>query len=976
MCRIAGIIDFFNPQQCQRITHMRDSMLHGGPDDAGNFFDETYPVALGVRRLSLLDLSMLGHQPMQNDTATHVIAFNGELYNFAEIKQELQSLGHHFKSGTDTEVVLHAYMQWGKQCFAKFNGMFALAIWNKTTNSIILTRDHAGMKPLYYFLNKHKKQLYFASEIRAFKTLDANWPEDDHWRIHFLAYGHMPEPHTTLQQVQSLPKGQCMEIQLPDFDTQISTWFSLPVFDNKISGDAATHALRETLSKSVDRHLVADAPLGIFLSGGIDSSVIALLAAKRPQQSLTTLSIHFDDDTFSEKKYQDIIANQIHATHHSFNITQKHFEEQLPDILQALDQPSNDGINSYFICQYAKQAGLKAVLSGIGGDELFGGYPSFSRQKWIKPLQWLGPVLGLSNYLKQDWVKRFSYLRYPSEESKYLFNRGYFSIEQIAALSGFDTKQVKQVLQINKKAPASKETAMQFVSRMEQDFYLQNQLLRDTDVMSMWHSVEVRMPFLDKEMLTLCQQTEDATRFDQTMPKHWLVHSFKDILPVEIWKRKKMGFVFPLELWMQKVTIRGACQPTLFRFEKQFQQGTMKWSRYWAYILSTRQPVQLVAASKRILFASLRTFSAMGGIEKFNRAFAMALQENAIQCNWQVTHISAYDTAADPRYFSSAGFIGFGKKRFRFMAHFLRNQHWYDTHILGHINLSLLVITSSFLSGVKKRRILITHGIEVWHPLKRLQAKALHSCSEIWSVSNYTAEKIKEIHHQAVPDMHIFPNTLDPFFHLTSAQSNVSKQDETAQLKPGFLLTISRLASTEQYKGYDQVIKALPQLLPQFPDLMYVLGGSGDEQERKRLEQLISKLGLQKHVILAGFIPEAALPAYYENAAAFVMPSRKEGFGIVFVEAAWSGIRVIAGNADGSPEALLHGKLGMLIDPGSSSELSAALLSVLSQPPLTAAQKETQRLLVEKHFGFATYKERQRKLLVQHSTPFTANNHH
>jgi len=750
--------------------------------------------------------------------------------------------------------------------------------------------------------------------------------------------------------------------------------FSLPVFETKLSGNVANEALQNTLQHAVNRHLLADAPLGIFLSGGIDSSLIALLATQRPQQSLTTLSIHFDDNTYSEKKYQDIIAQQIKSNHHSYIITQKHFEEQLPDILKALDQPSNDGINSYFICRYAKKAGLKAVLSGIGGDELFGGYPSFTRQKWIKPLQWLGPLLGWSNYMKRDWVKRFSYLRYQSEEAQYLFNRGYFSIEQIAELSGYDTTHVKDVLQINKRPAPAKETAMAFVSRLEQNLYLQNQLLRDTDVMSMWHGVEVRMPFLDKEMLSLCHQTEDATRFNQTVPKHWLINSFKEILPDQIWQRKKMGFVFPLEQWMKHITIRGACQPALLRFEKQFQKGTMKWSRYWAYILSTRQPVQLHAANKRILFASLRTFSAMGGIEKFNRAFAKALQENAVQYNWQVTHISAYDTKADQRYFSPSGFIGFGKKRVHFMLYFLRNQHWYDTHILGHINLSLPVLISKVLPGQQTRRILITHGIEVWNPLKKIQDLALHSCNEIWSVSAFTAEKIKRIHTHSAPPIHIFSNTLDPFFYQQSANNEEENWMEKFGLKPGYLLTISRLATTEQYKGYDQVIEAIPQLLSKFPDLVYVLGGSGDEQERTRLELLISRMGLQKHVILTGFIPEAALPACYANAAAFVMPSRKEGFGIVFVEAAWSGIQVIAGNADGSPEALLQGKLGILIDPDNNTELSAAIVHALSQPLLSAAQKEAQKLLVEKHFGFCAFKARQKSLLGQNADFFSPDN--
>lgn len=959
MCRIAGIIDFAQPENCHRITAMRDSMLHGGPDDAGIFQDTHMPLAFGVRRLSLLDLTPQGHQPMHTADGRFTIAFNGELYNFADIRQQLQQLGHAFHSGTDTEVALKAYVQWGTDCFNRFNGMFALAIYDQAANTLTLARDHAGMKPLYYYINTRQKQCYFGSEVRSFQQVRPGWPEDEHWRIRFLAYGHMPEPYTTLQDVFSLPRGHFLQLQLDRFEPHTQAWYQPYSGPALLHGHAASEALHQNMEAAVKSHLIADAPVGVFLSGGIDSSIICSLAARQQASPIITLSLDFADAAYSEKEYQQIIARQTGSIHHSFTVHEKQFHEQLPDILQALDQPSNDGINAYFICQYAKQIGIKAVLSGIGGDEQFGGYPSFKRQRWVKPLQTLGPLLGLSQLAVQDWIKRFSYLRHPSDAAQYLFHRGYFNTQQIAMLTGTDTRLVTEVLQLRQPAQILRTNNPAQVSRLEQHFYLQNQLLRDTDVMSMWHSVEVRIPFLDRRVLQVCEQTDNQTRFQTQQPKQWLVSSFASDLPEAIWNRKKMGFALPFGKWMQPLSVRGAVHPELPHFEQQFEKGQMQWSRFWAYLLSTRLPIQTGKPVRRILFASLRTFSAMGGIEKFNRAYALALQHNALQHNWQVAHASLYDAQPDERYFPTQAFRGFRQHKWHFVWCCFRRQRYFDTRILGHINLSICFALARWQKAAQ--RIMLTHGIEVWSKPSWLQRQALLHSSAIWTVSEYSRQKLQAINGQQLPPIHIFHNTLDPFFE--SATADLQPGSLPAPLPSGYMLTIARLADTEAYKGYDKVITALPKLLPRFPQLHYVLGGSGSDKELQRIRQLIQSLGLEKHVTLTGFIADEDLPAYYQHAAAFIMPSRKEGFGIVFVEAAWCGTSVIAGNADGSPEALLHGKLGTLVDPQDDDAIAAAIEKVLQQPALHAAQMHTQRQLVQQHFSFAQFTHQQAQLL-------------
>lgn len=960
MCRIAGIIDFTQPDNCHRITAMRDSMLHGGPDDAGIFQDSLLPVALGVRRLALLDLSMQGHQPMTSTDGRYVIAFNGELYNYSSIRQELLHLGHTFYSGTDTEVALKAFAQWGTDCFNRFNGMFALAIYDQTTHVLTLARDHAGMKPLYYYVNAKDRQCYFGSEVRSFRQVKSGWPEDEHWRIRFLAYGHMPEPHTTLKDVYSLPKGHYMQLELYNFHQHTKAWYQPYTGPALLKGTTAGKALHDAVEAAVKSHLIADAPIGVFLSGGIDSSIISSLAAKQHPQPIVTMSLDFAEARYSEKEYQQIMVQQTGSIHHAFTLNEQQFRAQLPDILQALDQPSNDGINTYFICKYARQSGLKAVLSGIGGDELFGGYPSFKRQRWVKPLQILGPLLGLSDWSVKDWTKRFSYLRHPSDAAQYLFHRGYFNTRQIAMLTGTDVKTVTEVLQLQEPARILQGNQPAQVSRMEQHFYLQNQLLRDTDVMSMWHSVEVRIPFLDRRVLQVCEQTEVATRFSSRQPKQWLIHTFSKDLPKPIWNRRKMGFVFPFDKWMQALSVRGAVHPLLPFFEMQFKQGQMQWSRYWAYLLSTKLPIQFGLPQRRLLFASLRTFSATGGIEKFNRAYALALQRNAHTHNWQVAHTSIYDTEPDARYFPAEAFVGFKGNKWAFVWFFVRYHRYYDTQILGHINLSLCFTLTQWWN--KANRIILTHGIEVWAKPTLVQSLALQHCTAIWTVSDFSRQKLQAINGPSLPPVHIFHNTLDPFFEATT--TNLKQQLLPAPLTPGYLLTIARLADTEQYKGYDKVIEALPKLVKRFPGLKYVLGGSGSQKEQRRIQRLIASLGMEEHVLLSGFIADEDLPAYYQHAAAFVMPSRKEGFGIVFVEAVWCGTRVIAGNADGSPEALLQGSLGTLVDPQDETAIAEAIAAVLEAPALTAEEHQCRRQQVQQHFSFDTFTKTQASLLL------------
>ena len=311
MCRIAGIVNPTSNTLTEDILLMRDAMHRGGPDDAGVFVDEKIGLALGHRRLALLDLSSAGHQPMFSKCSKISIVFNGEIYNFIQIKEELEKEGFIFVTKTDTEVIINSYIHWGKKCFERFNGMFALAIWDSVENELILARDYAGIKPLYY--HSTNTQFLFASEVRAFKALNPNWKENSDWKIPFLAYGHLPEPFTTLQGVILLPKGCYAVVNLKDISIQITPFYLSKYTASVVTTDSAIKLLRNKVEKSVERHLISDAPIGVFLSGGIDSSIITLLASKFATSKIKTLSIVFEEQNFSEEIYQKMVVEKTNV---------------------------------------------------------------------------------------------------------------------------------------------------------------------------------------------------------------------------------------------------------------------------------------------------------------------------------------------------------------------------------------------------------------------------------------------------------------------------------------------------------------------------------------------------------------------------------------------------------------------------------------------------------------------------------------
>lgn len=969
MCRIAGIFNPASADLTRDTITMRDSMKHGGPDDEGIYTDDLLPLALGHRRLSFLDLSVAGRQPMADLDNRLQIVFNGEIYNFPELKNELQALGHHFKTHCDTEVILKAYVQWGTDCFSRFNGMFALALFDKRFSQLILARDHAGIKPLYYSIIGNS--LYFASEIRAFTVLNPYWPENNNWRIYFLTFGYLPEPVTTLQNVVPLQKGKLLIISLPGLSVTEKV-FSRFTFQSSICTlREAVAAVREKLVAAVDRHLISDAPVGLFLSGGTDSSLLTLLSHKTLKDNLHTVSVIFDEAKYSEAKFQKIIIGKTGAKHSAHTVHKEEFYACVSDILQAMDQPSIDGINTYFICKYAKKAGLKAVLSGIGADELFGGYNFFNlapKLKWLEKLPSFvfAPAERLPDFKK----KKLAFLGRKDRMGKYLLRRAIYTPHQVAAILSCSTDEVNSAINgIDMAETEVIHDARDVISWGEQHLYMQNQLLKDTDYMSMWHGIEVRVPFLDKQLMETVHGIAPAVKYDSNTKKHLLIKAFADILPKEIYRRKKQGFAFPLASWISAVQTTNQRNPAFITKLRQVKSGQISWMHYWAYLLSC-QKNNIKYYNKtvpRILFLNLKAFSITGGIEKFNRSFLKALSELEKEGLVVADGWSMHDDQCNAKYFNPEYYGCFKGKKLKFVYECWKAGTKYDKIILGHINLSL----AGF--GIKKlfpgkQVILITHGIEVWSKLKGIKKTFIKQADQILAVSNYTKNTIAEVHKIDPGKITVFHNTIDPYFALPAAFVKPAYLMERYGLKAEnpVIFTLTRLAYSEKYKGYDKVIQILPQLKKAFPGLRYILSGKPEERENNRLTALKALNNIKDEVLLTGFVKDEEVTDHYLLADVFILPSRKEGFGIVFIEAMACGLPVIGGNKDGTVDALQQGELGYLIDPEDEAGILHALDGILAVKDKIGTDfiKREMQQKVYNAFGFETYKQNLRKILA------------
>lgn len=578
MCGISGIFELNAPAGAaardQRdvalgaVSTMNGRLGHRGPDDRGTAVTRSASAttAFGHTRLSILDLSAAGHQPMARRGAADLqITFNGEIYNFRELREELGAAEGDWSTGTDTEVILRAYERWGADSFRRLRGMFAFAIRDARSECLVLARDSFGIKPLYYFRDGDK--LIFGSELRALLS-SGMVPKElcPDGLASYLSYGSVQAPLSIIRGVRMLMPGTYLTVSSRDGRLEADERAYAADLHRKDGGggvpvnrrDAAVR-LREVLEDSVRHHLISDVPVGAFLSGGIDSSAIVALMSRVTAERPRTFSVVFDEKEFTEAEYARTVSRKFGTEHQEVRLSEGELLDMLPHALSDMDHPTTDGINTYVVARAVRDSGIKVALSGLGGDELFAGYPSFRRALLMKRFSFLpagvrkatasvGRTL-LSNSVQQRkaWDLLGGEL---SPAYAYSTSRQLFSAREVTELIG-----ARATGNGHKSPPPAGSKAgedfINAVSFLELKGYMADTLLRDADQMGMAHSLEVRVPFIDSEVVPYVTSLPGSWKVDPRRPKPLLLDALGDLLPEQIWRRRKMGFTLPFERWMR-----------------------------------------------------------------------------------------------------------------------------------------------------------------------------------------------------------------------------------------------------------------------------------------------------------------------------------------------------------------------------------------------------------------------------------------
>jgi asparagine synthase (glutamine-hydrolysing) len=575
MCGIAGVVDprLDAARARDAVSRMCDCMAHRGPDDSG--IDSQGPATLGSRRLAIFDPAH-GHQPMISPDGRLRLVFNGALYNYRSLMAELSATGWRFRTACDTEVLLAAFSTWGEACLSKLRGMYAFAVWDTQKEELFLARGPFGIKPLYYSWAP-SGGIIFASEIRAILASGLRSREIEPTAVGaYLAHLSVPAPETIYRGVTSLLPGQAAVWK--DGSLRLRSHFLLGNIGSGQTCRSYTEfvtQLREQLDDSVKAHAVAEVPVGAFLSGGLDSSAIVALLSRQGARSLKTFTLSFTEREFSEQTPARRTAEQFGTEHHDHLLTGEEVAASLPDILAHMDQPTGDGINTYFVSRLAAQSGAKVVLSGLGGDELFGGYPSFETVPALArmlPL-WLAlpagvrrsllGILRLRPTVRTRKLKDFLANARDLHELASLQRRVF---SEDARLELLEPETREKVARIGPFHPMLNDFAFdchgfgthRTISAWEMRTYMSDVLLADSDVFSMAHSIELRTPYLDPLLLGwLWRQKEDFV-YSPGRYKGALSDAMSEILPLAVRDQTKVGFILPFSVWM-----RGPLRPFL-----------------------------------------------------------------------------------------------------------------------------------------------------------------------------------------------------------------------------------------------------------------------------------------------------------------------------------------------------------------------------------------------------------------------------
>ena len=906
MCGIAAIFNYRTGEPVNRpeMGRVLAHMQRRGPDGSGEWYGLHDTVGLGHRRLSIIDLSAAGAQPMASADGKVRVTFNGEIYNYRELRAELESKGRCFRSQSDTEVLLHLYQLEGPAMMHRLRGMYAFAIWDDQRRGLLLARDPFGIKPLYY--SDDGTSFRAASQVKALLAggqIDTSPESAGH--VGFFLWGYVPTPFTLYQGIRAMPAGSSLWVDQKG-PGEIRQFCSIP----RILADAEERSgergdgngkkgedgeLRSALVDSIRHHLIADVPIGVFLSSGLDSTSLTALAAETTA-SLRTVTLGFEEfrgTLDDETPLAEEVAAQYGARHQTIWVNRQEFRNEFPRLMGAMDQPSCDGVNSFFISRAAAEAGLKVAISGLGGDELFGTYPSFREiprvVRCIKPFSFSAfqpfssffRVVSAPLFMRMTSPKYAGLLEYGGTYSgAYLLRRGMFMPWELPEVLDADLvrdgwARLQTLMRLEETIQGIRSPHLR-ITALETTWYMRGQLLRDADWASMDHSLEVRTPLVDIELLArLAPPLADGT----TLTKLDMARTPISRLPTAVLNRPKTGFSIPVRNWLLSQNAEegrqkaGAIKPErgLRGWVKlvyaQFNDGAgavpvvrPSRPRVTEWGTGRRQPstetvsVASASAGSRILVLAGDAFGGHGGIAKFNRDLLTALANSrAVSEVVALPRIISQPMEPIPPKVTFVKQAANHKLRYAFQV--LKTAVFSsraDLIICGHINLLPIAFVARRLAELRRPRpsaldsrpplALIIHGVEAWTRRERFIVNRLVKHIDYFvAVSQLTKDRFLSWTGLPPACGFLLPNCVDASrFGAGPRNPTLVKryglQDKTV------ILTFGRLASEERYKGFDEVLEILPETARQIPNLAYLIVGDGPD--RPRLVEKARSLGL------------------------------------------------------------------------------------------------------------------------------------
>lgn len=979
-------------------------MHHRGPDDNG--LSSRSQATIGGCRLAIFDPAN-GHQPMVSPDGRWTLVFNGAIYNYQALRDELAATGWVFHTNCDTEVLLAAIARWGTQCFPRLRGMFAFAAWDEQERTLLFARDPFGIKPLYF--QHTKDRLLFASEINALLASEATTAEIDPYAVvDYLAWFAVSAPRTIYRGIYSLRPGEYGVFKNGQLEI-LSAWTfqNIPPTAPCRSHEEFIRELRSRLDDTIRAHMLADVPVGAFLSGGLDSAAVVGLMTRASGTPLRTFSIGFEETRYSEVAAAETTARHFGAIHQTHILTGGEVVRDLDKLLSAFDQPTGDGVNTYYASQVAHRGGVTVALSGLGGDELFGGYPAFRDTPRIA--RWLPWWRALPPPLRRLMIRRLQrgdtrrrkladVLQHATNihEVGALQRRVFSDVSRSALLNPDTLADIGPLdpfhLELDAlSADLANAGPFEVVSAWELRTYMADLLLRDSDVMSMRHSLELRVPFIDRPFIEWLWQQPAEWKSQPNRSKAGLAEAVRDILPQEIFSRPKHGFTLPFPIWM-KHELRPFLEDT-FSASSLDRSGlfatsavqtlwrgflarndSREWSRVWSLAVlvafvnrrtsgpqefappvevapgresvPTANHLERPKAKHRTLLLAPEIYSSEGGIPRILQLYLKALCENAnTPESIRLVALNDYGLDLTELRQRTNGSLdqarACGRSKTRFVRETLEMARGCDTIICGHVRqLPVAWLAQRLNPGLKY--YLVAHGIEVWRKFNAVEKKAMRGAERIFCVSNYTRGELLKHCTLDSDRVVVLHNALDPYFEIDAGT-------RLADCPPRILI-VTRITYADRYKGVESMIEAMPAIRTAIPDATLRIVGRGDDVNR--LKQRSQALGLEAVVEFTGYLNDHALAEEMRSCRLFALPSRKEGFGLVFLEAMAHGRPCLGARAGGIPEVITD-DTGVLVEYGDVPGIATATVAALQRK-----WEQTKILERAREFSFRSFKAR------------------